>query len=705
MSKINYMLAPKSIAVVGASNNETKIGHAILKNIIDSGYEGNILPINPKEESIKGLNCYSSVTEAGAVEVAVISVPEAAVIEVAKECGEVGVKGLIVITAGFKEVGPQGFKLEKQLIQICEEYNMDMLGPNCVGLIDTHSPLNASFAPDTPLKGDISFISQSGAMLISILDWSFAAGIGFSQFISLGNKANLNEVDFIRSSADDPNTNVILCYIEDVINGEHFLEVVKEASLKKPVIILKSGTSSAGAQAASSHTGALAGSDKAYDLSFAQTGVIRAETMDDLFQQAIAFSRQPLPKGKRVAIVTNSGGPGIITTDAVEKSGLQMARFSKETTDYFHDNLPAEANIYNPVDILGDASAERYQLALEQTLADENTDSVIVLFTPAAVIDPIETAEAIINTKNKYKDKPIFAIFMGGKRLEKAKELVSQNYIPTYTFPEPAVRAIKSMATYTKFLNHSKKESQQINIEGDQTIVKSVLYDLLKEKRLVLLGDETSKLASAYGIPVNTIYRARNADEAAQLSEKVGYPVVMKISSHHIIHKTDVGGIKLGLNSPEEVKEAHNEIIENVQHMLPGTPIYGVEIQKMAEEGLELIIGVNRDVQFGPMVAFGLGGIYVNLIEDVSFNLAKVLKDRDEIYNMIRQTKSYTLLRGYRGSDPYDIDALIDAIARVAKLVEDFPEIVEMDINPIRAYHNGASALDIKITISPAWED
>ncbi len=705
MSKINYMFAPKSIAVVGASNSEQKIGHAILKNIIDSGYEGDILPINPKEESIKGLKCYSSVKEAGAVEVVIISVPEAAVIDVAKECGEAGVKGLIVITAGFKEVGPQGFKLEKQLIQICEDYNMDMLGPNCVGLIDTHSPLNASFAPDTPLKGDISFISQSGAMLVSILDWSFAAGIGFSQFISLGNKANLNEVDFIRSSADDPNTNVILCYIEDVINGEHFLEVVKEASLKKPVIILKSGTSSAGAQAASSHTGALAGSDKAYDLSFSQTGVIRAKTMDDLFQQAIAFSRQPLPKGNRVAIVTNSGGPGIITTDAVEKSGLKMARFSKETTDYFHDNLPAEANIYNPVDILGDASAERYELALEQTLADENTDSVLVLFTPAAVIDPIKTAEVIININNKYRDKPIFVIFMGGKRLEKAKEIISQNNIPTYTFPEPAVRAIKSMATYTNFLKHSKKESQHINIEGDQTLVKSVLYDLLKEKRLVLLGDETSKLASAYGIPVNTIYRARNADEAAQLSEKVGYPVVMKISSHHIIHKTDVGGIKLGLNSPEEVKEAYNEMIENVQLMLPGTPVYGVEVQKMAEEGLELIIGVNRDVQFGPMVAFGLGGIYVNLIEDVSFNLANVLKDRDEIHNMIRQTKSYTLLRGYRGSEPYDIDALIDAIARVAKLVEDFPEIVEMDINPIRAYHNGATALDIKITISPTWED
>ena len=704
MKNLDFMFNPQSIGIVGASNNPQKIGHAVIKNILDSGYTGKIFPINPKEDKIKDIKCYPSVKKAGALDVVVISVPEVAVIDVAKECGEAGVKGIIVITAGFKEVGPQGVKLEKELIHVCDDYNMSMLGPNCVGLIDTNSPLNASFAPDTPLQGDIAFISQSGAMLISILDWSFAAGVGFSRFISLGNKANLNEVDFIKSSADDPHTNVILCYIEDVVNGELFLEVVREASLKKPVIILKSGTSSSGAQAASSHTGALAGSDKAYDITFAQTGVIRAESMDELFEQAIAFSRQPLPKGKKVAIVTNSGGPGIITTDAVEKAGLQMARFGKETADQLRSDMPAEANIYNPVDILGDASPHRYQQALDIVMIDENTDSVIILFTPAAVIDPLETAQAIIDIKEKYAQKPIFVILMGGKSMGEARELLSQNNIPTYTFPEPAVRAIKGMAFYTNFLEESKKDEKHLEIQEDQTMVKSVLYDVFKEKRLVLLGDETTKIAEAYGIPVNTIQRAKTAEEAAQISESLGYPIVMKISSHHIIHKTDVGGIKLGLSNAEEVKAAFNEMTGNVRHLMPDAPIYGVEIQQMAEEGLELIIGVNKDVQFGPMVAFGMGGIYVNLIEDVSFNLASVLKSKQEIKNMISQTKAYTLLRGYRGSKPYDLDTLIDTVARVSKLAEDFPEIVEMDINPIRAYHTGVSALDIKITVSPAWE-
>ncbi len=702
MPELDFLFKPRSIAVIGASRSPAKIGYAVLKNIIDIGFKGNIYPINPREDKILDLQCYQSIKDAGAVDLAVISIPETGVIDVAQNCGKAGVKGLVVITAGFKEVGGEGLQRENKLMEICREYGMSMLGPNCVGLIDTHTPLNASFTPAHPLPGDIAFISQSGAMLISILDWSFAAGIGFSRFISLGNKANLNETDFITSSAADPNTRVILCYIEDVVDGKQFLTKVKEASLKKPVVILKSGTSAAGAQAASSHTGALAGSDKAYELSFKETGVIRAESMEELFQQAMAFSRQPIPRGKKVGIVTNAGGPGIITTDAIENAGLEMANFSKETTDYLRKNLPAEANIYNPVDILGDASPERYRQSLEIILADNNTDSIIVLFSPTAVIDPLETAHIIVELKEKYPQKPVFVIFMGGDSLKEARQEVMKNNIPGYIFPEPAVKAIKGMTTYFHFLQESRKVKEPVQIKGDHTIVKSVLYDALKEKRLVLLGEETSRIAEAYGIPVNFVHNAQSAEEAGHISENIGFPVAMKIASHHIVHKTDVGGVKLWLNDVAAVKKTYEEKTRHVRRLLPETPIYGVEIQKMAEDGMDLIIGVNRDVQFGSLIAFGLGGIYVNLIEDVAFNLASQLQYPEEIDKLIRKTKAYTLLRGYRGKKPYDIKAIIDAIARVAKLAEDFPEIVEMDINPIRAFRKGVTALDIKITISPA---
>lgn len=705
MHNIDFMFRPQEIAVIGASNNPRKIGHAILKNIIDSGYEGKIFPVNPREETILGLPCYKSLKETGPVDLAVISIPDSAVNDIARECGEAGTGGLIVITAGFKEAGPEGLNREKELVQICNQYNMPMVGPNCVGLIDTHTPLNASFTTGTPLPGSISFISQSGAMLISILDWSFAAGLGFSRFISLGNKASLNEADFIRSSADDPNTNVILCYIEDVAEGGYFIDVVTKAGMKKPVIILKSGTSLSGAQAASSHTGALAGSDMAYDITFAQSGVIRVENMEELFDLAVAFSMLPLPAGDRVSIITNAGGPGIITTDAVEKSGLQMARFTKDTVDYLRANLPKEANIYNPVDILGDAVSERYRLSLEKVLADENTDSVIVLLTPAAVTEPEDTADVIIELRKKYPQKPLFAIFMGGKTLEKARQKIIEQHIPVYTFPEPAVRAIKGMTGYSRFKqNNRKQETDTMDLQGNKNMVKAIFYDTLKERRLVLLGDESTQIASAYGIPVSPIYRATTAEEACRISEDTGYPVAMKISSHHIIHKTDVGGVKLGLSNVKEVENAYKSMTKHVKRLLPDTPVFGTEIQKMVDDGVELIIGMTRDVQFGPLIAFGLGGIYVNLIEDISFSLASALNNPGEIEKMIRKTKAYSLLRGYRGKKPSDIKAIIDTIARVAKLVQDFDEIVELDINPLRAFPEGVSALDVKITINPKWE-
>jgi acetyltransferase len=701
MSDLQSLFCPDSIAVVGASNNKEKIGYSIMDNIKSSGFAGEVYPVNPKESEILGFRCYSSVADIGkTVDVAVISVPADRSLAVARECGQSGVKFLVVVSAGFKEIGDIGVKREKELQEICKEYKMRMVGPNVVGIMDTHTPLNASFAKGFPKKGEIAFISQSGAMLLAIFDWSRSVGLGFSRFISMGNKADLNEVDFIWSAAQDPNTRVILCYIEDVADGGRFVKVVGEASKRKPVIILKSGTSSAGARAASSHTGALAGSDVAYDTAFRQCGVIRAETMSDLFDLAVAFVSQPVPAGNRVAIVTNSGGPGIIATDSVERNKLAMARFDKATIEKLRAALPAEANIYNPVDVLGDARTDRYRASLEAVLADENTDAALVLLSPAAVTEPVETAEAITNLQKAFSDKPVFAAYMGGEGLAEGCRVLTNSGVPCFTFPEPALKSFSGMVKFSALQRKLAREQQYARLGVvDKNAVKATFYDVIKDRRVVLLGNEATSVAKAYGIAVAPVRLAKNPDEAVELAQELVYPTVLKIASPKIIHKTDVGGVEIGLENEDEVRAAYVSIMENVRRLMPGTPIYGIEIQKMMPKGDELIIGMSRDVQFGPLLAFGLGGIYVNLLKDASFRLAEGLT-LEEIEEMIAETKAYTLIRGYRGSKPADLGALVDTLARVARLSLDFPEITEIDLNPVIAYHDSALALDVKITVS-----
>lgn len=700
MSELAGLFNPKSAAIIGASKSPGKIGNVIVKNIISSGYKGKVFPVNPKEPEIEGLQCYPSVDKIPEpAEMAVLSVPAVKSLEIAEACGRAGVKYLVVITAGFKETGKEGLELERKLLEICRKHEMRMLGPNCVGLMDTHVPINASFAAGFPLKGEIAFISQSGAMVLSILDWSYRVGLGFSRFISLGNKADLTEAHFIEDAAEDPNTKVILCYIEDVENGPHFLDVARQASRKKPVIILKSGTSQAGAQAASSHTGALAGSDLAYETAFNQSGVIRARNMPELFDLAVAFASQPIPAGDRVAVITNSGGPGIVATDNIEEKKLKMARFSRETIEALRNYLPAESNIYNPVDVLGDAKADRYHFALKSVLADPGVDSAVVLVCPAGVTEPAETARAMAQMRKDYPDKPLFAALMGGERLEEGEKILSQAHIPCFTFPEPAITSISGMVSYGRIKNLPAKIEPPAFGNIDLKTVKATLYDVKRDNRLVLLGSEAAEIISAYGIPAAPTVLASTPDEAAAQADRLGYPVVMKIASPKILHKTDVGGVKIGLDNREKVSQGFIEIMDNVHRYLPRVAVYGVEVQKMMPRGVELIIGMTRDIQFGPLIAFGLGGIYVNLLKDVSFRLVDGLTET-EINDMISETKAYTLLRGYRGEKPADIASILGIIGRVAKLAGDFPEINEIDINPVFAYNQGASALDVKITIS-----
>ncbi len=700
MDRLEFLFNPKQVAVIGASQSPKKIGYAILYNIINSGYKGIIYPVNPREPEINGQPCYCTIKDIGKpVELAVIAIPAAGVNRVARECGEAGVKGLVVITAGFKEVGIAGNKLEQELLSICREFGMRMLGPNCVGLMNTHSPLNASFANGFPSLGNISFISQSGAMLVSILDWSFEMGLGFSSFISLGNKADLNEVDFIESCAGDPNTSVILCYIEDVTNGDRFVEVCSAAARNKPIVILKSGTSTAGAQAASSHTGALAGSNRAYDAAFKQSGVLKADSMNELFDLARAFSAQPLPRQPRVAIVTNAGGPAIVTTDAVEKNGLQMARFTKPTIDLLRANLPPAANIYNPVDLIGDARNDRYHFALDAVLKDDNVDSALVLLCPAAVTEPEETAKTIVELSNYHKGKPVMAVYMGGKSLQAGKNYLTKNGVPTFTFPEPSVRALKGMIEYAGYKYSPAAPVPVILSDIDQAGAKTVINQVLADRRVVLLGHEASMVMSAYGIPASHSHLALTEDEAATIAARLGLPVALKVSSPRIAHKTDVGGVEIGLHSEAEVRRAFNRIMEKVRYFVPDAPIYGVEVQNMVDDGVEVIIGMSRDIQFGPLIVFGLGGIYVNLLEEVTFRLASALNTRQAVEMMIAETKAYTLLKGYRGKKPADINALVDVMLRSARLVTDLKQITEMDINPLRVHQKGVTALDVKITI------
>ena len=700
MGVLGNFFNPGSVAVVGASKTPGKIGNVIVKNLIESRYPGALYPINPRESEIEGLKCFPDIEAVGSkVDLAVLSVPAPVTPNVALKCGQSGVKNLVVISAGFKEVGKEGLALEKELVGICRSYGMRLLGPNCVGMMDTHAPINASFSEGFPGTGDIAFISQSGAMLVAILDWSGSTGLGFSKIISLGNKADLNESDFIRECAYDPNTRVILCYIEDVANGKHFLEAAREASAKKPVVILKSGTSQAGAQAASSHTGALAGSNLAYDTAFRQSGVIRASTMAELFDLAVAFTSQPVPRGDRVAVVTNAGGPGIITTDQIENHGLAMSRFQKETIEKMRAGLPVESNVYNPVDVLGDAKADRFSLAMNSVLADDNVDSMVVLVCPTGVTEAEVTAGEVIQSHRSHPGKPVFAAMMGGESLAGGARKLSEAGIPTYTFPETAVSVISGMTRYTRLRERTIDEEKERLSNPSPASVSNLFRQVREDGRLVLLGSESAAVAEAYGIPAAPVKLATTPEEAVNIAEEMGFPLVLKVASPKILHKTDVGGVKIGLKNPEEVRQGFIEIAENVHRFLPQVVIHGVEVQKMMPKGTELIVGMSRDVQFGPLIAFGLGGIYVNLLKDVSFRLADGLTRREALA-MISETKAYTLLRGYRGEDPADLNAIVEIILRCAELVTDFADIAEMDINPVFAYNQGASALDIKITVS-----
>jgi len=695
---LEHFFSPGTIAVVGASREEGKVGHDLLKNIIRYGYKGKVYPVNPRADSILGLRVYGNLNEIqDKIDLAVVVVPAPHVIKTVDDCIKKGIDSIVVISAGFKEAGMEGAALERELLGKVRKHSVRMLGPNCLGLIDTQSGLNASFAPDMPAKGNIAFFSQSGALCTSILDWAAKECIGFSKFISMGNKSDIDEVDLIKAMALDPGTRVILGYLEGVKNGAAFMNIARKTTESKPMIVVKSGGTAAGAKAASSHTGTLAGSESAFDAAFKQSGIIRARTVEELFDYARIFSYQQLPKGSRIAVITNAGGPGIIAADAVERSALTMASFSRETIDYLRSILPSMANVYNPVDVLGDARSDRYKYVVEKVVQDPNVDIILIILTPQAMTEIEKTVE-VISEISSYAGKTIVTSFMGGKRIEDGLRLMCQKKVPNYSFPERAISSVEAMYKYALWQKKTARETKEIPVQKEKA--SSILETVRQAGRRNLDELEAKQVVSAYGFRIPKSILAVSETEAVKAAEEIGYPVVIKISSPDILHKSDFGGVITGIKNADEVKKCFCDILQKARRFVPGAEIKGVLVQQMIKGGREVILGMSRDSQFGPLLMFGLGGIYVEVLHDVSFRIAPLgYEDAEE---MIREIRSFSILKGVRGEKPLDIDAIIENILKLSQLVMDFPEVMEMDINPLMVLPQGegAIAVDARITIS-----
>ena len=695
---LDTFFSPQSIAVVGASREPEKLGYSVLANIQEGGYEGRLYPVNPKADEILGLKAYPSVLEIpDPVDLAVIVIPYRFVPAVLKECGQKGIPSVVVISAGFREAGREGLERERELIETARKYDLRLIGPNCLGVIDTDTPLNATFAAGMPPGGPIAFMSQSGALGTAVLDIAMAGRIGFTKFVSLGNKADVSEIDLLEAWGDDPASRVILIYVEGVPDGQKFIQVARKVTRNKPVVAIKSGVTKSGSRAVSSHTGSLAGSEAAYKAAFQQAGIIRATSMEALFDCARAFAYQPLLPGNHIGIVTNAGGPGILATDALEHAGLRIPRLSRNTVEALTDYLPGAASAANPVDVLGDALADRYERAIRLVLDDPEVDGLIVIVTPQAMTEIEQTAHAVGRMAQK-SDKPVLGCFMGEARIEAGIKVLWQYGVPNYPFPERAAGALAAMRDYRR-----ERERPLFEPEPCATPPPSVreLFDRVRSEGRVSIGDaEAWTVLEAYGFTVPKSRLAETPEEAVEIAEEMGYPLVMKIASPDILHKTDVGGVKLDLRSPDDVRDAFDLMVYRAGRYVPGARIWGCQVQQMVQGGREVLLGMSRDPQFGPLVAFGLGGIYVEALKDVAFRVAPF--SRQEADEMIHEIRAYPLLEGVRGEPPADHEAMVDALLRISQLVTDFPEIVELDINPLMVFEEGrgAMAIDMRLVLA-----
>ena len=686
------MFNAKSIAVIGASETKGKIGYDIMRSLLKY-YKGEIVPVNIKGGEILGIPACTSISEHGPVDLAVITIPSHLIPATVEECGEIGIKNIVVISAGFKEIDEEGARLEHELVEICKKYKIKLVGPNCLGVMNTYNDMNASFSSDIAHKGKISFMTQSGAIMAAILDYADKKNIGFSRIVSLGNKAVINENDCMKDFMEDENTEVITAYLEGIVDGPGFIDASRKASKKKPVLVIKSGRTSKGSEAVSSHTGTIAGSDSAYEAAFSQCGIIRVNSLDEMMDYSSALALSPLPKGNRIAIITNAGGPAIMTTDVAIKNNLEIAELTCETRQKLKDGLPATASVRNPVDVLGDANPERYAFALETVLEDPNVDGVIYLVTPQSVTDAEGIAKVAIEHA-KDSEKPILCSFFGGTSFEGAEKLLAEHQIPNYLYPKRAVKSMKTLYNYSIIRAHEYPHSPDFDVNKE--IVKNIIQEA-QEKDMYTLGLESFDILKAYGIPTVGTAITKTLEDTVKAAEEIGYPLVMKIVSPQISHKSDVGGIKLNLNNADDVKAAYEDMMENIPKKEPNATLEGVQLQKMLSGGKEVIIGMVQDPTFGPMMMFGLGGIYVEILKDVKFAIAPV--NEEEAKEMIAGIKTHELLEGTRGDRPMDTEAIADIILRISQLVTDFPEINEFEINPLMVFEDGALAVDMRLML------
>ncbi len=704
--QLDSLFAPKSVAVIGATERENSVGRTILWNLMRSPFGGTIYPINPKRSNVLGIPAYKSIKDLPEkIDVAVIVTPAQTVPEIVKECTDVGVSSAIIISAGFKEMGASGAALEKEIMQHAKRGKMRIIGPNCLGVMNPITGFNATFAADMALKGNIAFISQSGALCTAVLDWSLREKVGFSSFLSIGTMMDVDWGDLITYLGSDPNTHSILIYMESVGNTRSFLSAAREVALSKPIILIKAGVTEESAKAAASHTGSLAGSNEVFNAALRRIGVLRVEMISDLFNMAEILSKQPRPKGPHLSIITNAGGPGVIATDALIQSGGKLTTFDSKVIEKFSSFLPTEWSHNNPIDILGDASAELYAKALEVAINDSATDGVLVILTPQYMTNPTLTAEKL-KPYAHFKDKPILTSWMGGANVAQGSRLLADFNIPCYEFPDEACKTFGYMWSHSDNLKALyqtptlyEEENERIKRGREKRAIKEIFANARKEKRTLLSEYEAKKVLEASGLPIVATEIALSDKEAVSIAEKMGFPVVLKLFSESITHKSDVGGVKLNLNNKEAVQEAYLEIYESVKKAVGEKHFQGVTVQPMVSlsNGYELILGSSVDPEFGPVLLFGTGGQLVEVFKDNSLALPPLNSTLAK--RMMERTKIYQALQGVRGRKSIDLAMLEKVLVRFSNLIAEYPEIKECDINPLLVAPGQIVALDARIVL------
>ena len=697
-SSLNALFQPRSIAVIGASRRPDTIGYQIVDNLLRHGYTGVVYPVNPMAPAVHSIPAYPSVSAIpGEVELAVIVVPKDGVLDVVEECGGKGVKALVVISAGFKEVGGEGVAREARLAALARFYGMRVVGPNCMGVLNTDPgvSMNATFAPSMPPHGPTSFMSQSGAMGVTILDYAAEYGIGIHHFVSVGNKLDISGNDLVEYWGEDDGTRVMLMYLENFGNPRKFTTLARAMTRRKPIVVVKSGRTKSGARAAASHTGALAGVDVATGALLAQCGVLRAESVQELFDIAMALEDQPIPAGNRVAIVTNAGGPGIMIADACESQGLEVVELSAETQTRLREMFPAEASVRNPVDMIASATSESYRLALDTVLADPNVDAAIAAFVPPLGVRQVDVASSIVEVYRSRKpaDKPILAVLMGRHGFPEGRAELREAGVPAYSFPESAARALSAMVWYRRWLERPVQEPTVFEV--DREAASAILEGARADGRATLKEHEALHLLQTYGVPVVGHRLVTTLEEARSAAKECGYPVVMKAVAPGVLHKTDIGAVRVDIRSRAELDEAFGDLIRKLGEA--GVDLEGILVQRYASGGRETVIGMSTDPSFGPILMFGLGGIYVEALKDVSFGLAPV--SEIDAREMIESIRGAGLLEEFRGEAGVNQAALVETIQRISQMVLDHPDIAELDINPCLAFPDGVLAVDCRVAV------